>query len=98
MTYKTLADAYVDHGHLFGTYTISEGSVNGKEYYEDDYGNGIWWYKNKWYIGHVDKKGTADGYLYSKLDMDCVHGSSDNEDGIYIECSVLGNYREKIVK
>ena len=75
--YGTKNEAYDIYGaYIYGTYTKSSGSVNGRSHYQSDFDDGyygIWWCGNAWRIGITSELGQCAGYAGTAEDEKCVH-------------------------
>ena len=64
---------YRNHGPSFGTYTIQNGEIHGRDWWKK--GNkAIWYSKGKWRVGHEDKKGSDVCEFYTDDDHACPDG------------------------
>merc|ERR1712079_857891 len=58
----------------YGTYTIQNGHIGGRDWYLSSDGKyAIWCYDGEWQVGDEHDKGTDEGFFYTVHDDKCPH-------------------------
>merc|ERR1712110_812419 len=64
---------YQNHAPSFGTYTIQNGAIHGRDWWKKD-SHAIWYTGYSWRVGHVADKGSTTSYFSTDDDDYCPEG------------------------
>ena len=64
---------YRNHGHSFGTYTIQNGEIHGRDWWKKG-SHAIWYTGASWRVGDVAHKGSTTSSFITDDDDDCPEG------------------------
>ena len=70
--YTTLTQEYT-HTRLYGFYEKQSYPINGRSWYQSQFGRSIWWDGyDDWFVGKNVKVGKSKGYAYVKTNETCL--------------------------
>merc|ERR1711936_160515 len=66
---------YQNHVASFGTYTIQNGEIHGRDWWKKGNGKAIWYDGGGWNVGDEEYKGTRTSELFTYDDQKCPEGT-----------------------